>query len=370
MRERGSTVTVRRVWCAPVMLPVLVVVATVTAAGPKLAIIDVDAPELMMGLGAQVTRAIVTEAQAQKLDVMLPEQVREKMDARRYESLKKCGGKVACVAQELESLGVKRAVLGQLTRDERNYLLKLWLIDVTGMTVLADVDRSILIAARRFQKDVEQAVPPLLRGEREARGTLEVQVNLTDAQITLNGELAGTPPLKLTLKPGKYEVKVERKKYLPITRLVAVEANQATRVELKLLLMPGQVADDQIIPTLTRKPEDSTAPPLQLSALTWLLGGAALAAGGSGLTFGLIARGQERTLREGYDPEKNLYQGTRAQALEQNRNALVANVAFGLAGGALIGAVISGIVDGTRAPVQVTPTVSPGAAGVTLGGSF
>jgi len=72
---RGSTVTVLRVWCAPVILPVLVVVATVTvaAADLKLAIIDVDAPELMMGLGAQVTRAIVTEAQAQQLDVMLPE---------------------------------------------------------------------------------------------------------------------------------------------------------------------------------------------------------------------------------------------------------------------------------------------------------
>ena len=369
MRERGSTVTVRRVWCEPVILPVLVVVASVTAAGPKLAIIDVDAPELMMGLGAQVTRAIVTEAQAQKLDVMLPDQVREKMDARRYEALKKCGGRAACVAQELESLGVKRAVLGQLTRDERNYVLKLWLIDVPGMAVIADVDRSILIAARRFQKDVEQAVPPLLRGEREARGTLEVQVNLSDAQLTLNGEFAGTPPLKLTLKPGKYELKVERKKYLPITRLVAVEANQATRVELKLLLIPGQVADDQLIPTLTKKP-DETAPPLQLSALTWLLGGASIAAGATGLTFGLIARSQERTLREGYDATNDLFQGTRAQALEQNRNAVVANVAFAVAGGALIGAVISGIVDGNRAPVQLTPTVSPGAAGISLGGSF
>ena len=352
------------------MLPVLVVVAIVTAASPKLAIIDVDAPELMMGLGAQVTRALVTEAQAQELDVMLPDQVREKMDARRYESLKKCGGRAGCVAQELESLGVKRAVLGQLTRDERNYVLKIWLIDVPGMTVIADVDRSILIAARRFQKDVEQAVPPLLRGEREARGTLLLEVNLPDAQITLNGEFAGTPPLELTLKPGKYEVKVERKKYLPITRLVGVEANQQTRVELKLLLIPGQVADDQLIPTLTRKRDDQTVQPLQLSALTWLLGGASLAAAGTGLTFGLIARGQERTLREGYDPENGLYQGTRAQALEQNRNAVVANLAFGLAGGALIGAVISGIVDGTGAQVQVAPTVSPGAAGVAIGGSF
>lgn len=354
------------------MLSVLVVVATVSAAGPKIAIVDVDAPDLMMGLGAQVTRAIVTEAQAQKLDVMLPEQVRAKMDARRYEALKKCGGGVACVAQELESLGVKRAVMGQLTRDERHYVLKLWLIDVPGLTVITDVDRSILIAARRFLKDVEQAVPPLLRGEKEARGTLVLESNLADAQISLNGDFEGTPPLKLSLKPGKYEVKFERKKYLPVTRLVAVEANQETKVELKLLLMPGQIPDDQIVPALTKKPGDKgAATGVQLSALTLILGGATLAAAGTGVTFGLIARGQERTLREGYDPVTDVFQGTRAQALEQNRNALVANVAIGVTGAALIGAVISGIVDGTHAPaVQVAASVSPNAAGLTLGGSF
>jgi hypothetical protein len=293
------------------------------------------------------------------------------MDAKRYESLKNCGGKVACVAQELESLGIKRAVMGQLTRDERNYILRLWLLDLSALTVIADVDRSVLIAARRLQKDVEQAVPPLLRGEREARGTLLVEVNLADAQITLNGELAGIPPLQLTLKPGKYEVKVERKKYLPITRLVGVEANQQTKIELKLLLVPGQIPDDQIVPALTKKPDGTPVQTLQLSALTWILGSATLAAAGTGFTFGLIARGQEKTLRAGYDATTDVYQGTRAQALEQNRNALVADVAFGVAGAALIGAVISGIVDGSRPPgVEITPAMTPTAAGVTIGGSF
>lgn len=352
------------------MLSVVVVAAAVTAASPKLAIVDVDAPDLMMGLGAQVTRAIVTEAQAQKLDVLLPDQVREKMDARRYDTLKKCGGNVACAAQELGSLGVQRAVLGKLTRDERNYILKLWLFDVQGLTVIADVDRSILIAARRFQKDVEQAVPPLLRGEREARGTLVLEANLADAQITLNGDFAGTPPLNLALKPGKYEVKLERKKYLPITRLVAVEANQETKLTLKLLLIPGQVPDDQVVPALTKKADEGAPQAVQLSALTWILGGATLVATGTAVTFGVIARGQEKTLRDGYDPDADLFQGTRAQALEQNRNALIANVAFGVAGAALVGTVISGIVDGTRAPVQVAPAISPTAAGLTLGGTF
>lgn len=345
-----------------------VFLALTLAAAPKLAVVEVDAPDLMMGLGAQVTRALVTEAQNQKYDVVTPEALRARLDARRLESLRKCGGNAACVAQELSGLGVQRAVLGRLGRDEKNYLLKLWLVDVDRLEVIADVDRPILIAARRFQKDVEQAVPPLLRGEREARGTLVIDANLTDAQVTVNGEFVGTPPLTLTLKPGKYEVKLERNKYLPVTRLMAVEANQTTKEDIKLLLIPGQVPDAQVVPKLVKK-EDGASPGLVLSPLTWVLGGVAVAAGGTGLTFGLISRGQEETLRGGYDPQTQVYAGTRAQALEQNRNAMVANIAFGVAGAAAVGAIISGIVDGTR-PVQVTPTASAGGAGVAVGGSF
>ena len=260
--------------------------------------------------------------------------------------------------------------MGQLSRDERNYLLKLWLIDVATLTVIADVDRPILIAARRFQKDVEQAVPALLRGEREAHGTLMVEVNLADAQILVNNEFVGTTPVKMSLKPGKYEVKVERKKYLPITRLVAVEADQEAKVELKLLLIPGQIPDSQIVPALTKKPDEAPAQTVQLSALTWILGSVTVAAAGTGLGFGLVAGSEEKALRDGYDSTTNLYLGTRAQALEQNRNALVANVAFGIAGAALIGTVISGIVDGTHPVVEVAPVVTPTAAGLTIGGTF
>lgn len=352
------------------MLTLLPTVAFFLAASPKTAVVDVDAPDLMMGLGAQVTRAIEAEARNQKFDLMSSEDLRAKIDARRYEQLKKCGGKPACVAQELEGLGVKRAVVGQLSRDERNYLLKLWFIDLPTLSVVADVDRAILIAARRFQKDVEQAVPPLLRGEREARGTLAITANLADAQLFLNGEFIGTTPLSLPLKPGKYEVKAERKKYLPITRLVAVEANQESKVEFKLLLIPGQLPDDQVVPVLTKK-DDAAQPQstLSLSPLTWVLGGVTVAAAGTGLAFGLISRGQLDTLTQGFNADTMVYTGTRAQALEQNRNATIANISFGVAGAALIGTVVSGIIDGTHS-VQVAPTVTPQGAGVTVGGHF
>lgn len=355
------------------MLTVLPLLALLSGPSPRVAIVDVEAPGLMMGLAAQVTRAVVSGAQAQGLDFLAPEQLRAKLDARQYEQLKKCAGNVACAAQLLEGQGAERAVLGTLDRDARHYRLKLWLLDLKGLTVVADVDRRILIAARRFEKDVEQAVPPLLRGEREARGTLVVESNVADAQVTVDGDFIGTPPVTLSLKPGKYEVKVERKKYLGATRLVAVEAGQETKELLKLLLKPGEIPDDQVVPALAKKAAapETAPPPMSVSALTWVAGGLTLAAAGTGLGFGLLARSQERALTDGFDADTQVYQGTRAQALEQNRSALIANVAFVTAGVAAAATVVSVIVDATRAPaVQVAPVVTPSGAGVSVGGTF
>lgn len=346
--------------------------ATALTAGPTLAIVDVDSPDMMMGLGAQVTRAIVKEAQAQKVTLVLPDELRRRLDPKKYEQLRKCGGKPACAANELSGQGLERVVLGSLTRDEKSYLLKLWLIDLEKLEVIADVDRAVLIAARRLEKDVEQAVPPLLRGEREARGTLVITCNVPTAQVSLNGEFLGTPPQKLSLKPGKYEVKVERAKYLPVTRLFGVEANQTTTADVKLLLMPGQVPDEEVVPKLADAKPDGAGGQVTLSPLTFVLGGVTIAAAGTGLAFGLIAHGQEATLRGGYDLTTDTWAGTRAQALEQNRNALIANVSFGVAGAALVGTVISLVVDATHpAPVQVSPAVTPGGGGgLVVGGSF
>lgn len=346
--------------------------AFLTAAPGPVAIIDVDAPDLMMGLGAQVTRSIVQAAEDQKLPLLKPDDVRAKLDPKQYELLRKCAGNVPCAAQALAQLGAARAVLGKLDRDEKHYLLKLWLVDLKGLTVIADVDRAILIAARRFQKDVEQAVPPLLRGEREARGKLTIQSNLADAQVTLNGDFLGVTPVTVTLKPGKYEVKLERAKYLSISRLLAVEANRETVETFKLLLKPGEIPDEQVVPGLSKKDGEPTPDSqVRLSWYTWLAGGAAIAAGGTGLYFGLTARSQEKKLLDGYDDATGVYAGTRQDALDAQRNALAANVAFGVAGAAAVATVVFIILDVKNpAPVDVTPVATPGGAGVLLGGRF
>jgi hypothetical protein len=346
--------------------------ATLAATPGPVAIVDVDAPDLMMGLGAQVTRSVVQAAEAQKLPVVKPEELRAKLDPKKYELLRTCGGNVPCAAEALRELGVARAVLGKLDRDEKHYLLKLWLVDLTSLTVVADVDRPILIAARRFQKDVEQVVPPLLRGEREARGTLTITSNLSDAQVTVDGEFVGVTPLTLTVKPGKHEVKLERKKYLPITRLLDVEPNKETVETFKLLLKPGEVADEDVVPRLVKQDDPSVRhAKVRLSWYTPVAAGTALVAGGVGLYFGLTARGQEKALLDGYDETTMTYKGTRQQALSAQTNATVANIAFGLAGAAAAATMLFVVLDARKpAPVDVTPAVVAGGGGVVVGGHF
>lgn len=342
------------------------------AAPPKLAVIELDSPELM-GLSMQVAHALEVEAKAQGYEVVGAQALRAGFEAAAWEALKKCGGDGLCTSSALRGKGFNRAVVGSLGRDEKNYLLKLWLVDVEAGRVIADVDRPILIAARRFQKDVEQAVPPLLRGESEARGTLVLTSNVPDARLFLNGALQGTGEVSLRLKPGKYEVRGERNKYLSTTRLVNVEANQETREALQLLLKPGELPDAPVAAAAPSKKVEEAAEAASVSPVTWVLGGVAVAAGGLGLGFGIVARKQEDSLRGGYDAATQTYAGTRKTALEQNRNALIADVSFGIAGAAAISAVVVGIVSGTSAPkssVTVAPIAGPSGGGLSVGGTF
>ncbi len=360
------------------MTPALPVALAFLAAapGPKLAIVDVDAPDLMLGLGAQVTKALEDEARRQKLAVMSPDEVRGQLSPKQYEELRKCHAGAACAAQLLKPLGVSRAVLGQVAKTERHYLLRLWLVDLAGPDVIADVDRRVLIAARRFMTDVAQAVPPLLRGEREARGTLVVQANVANAQVTLEGEFVGVAPLTLPLKPGKYELKVERKKYLAVQRFVTVDANKTTAQDFRLLLKPGEVPDEDEVPALVKKDAEGTKPeraPVTLSPWTWVSIGTTAIAGGTALGLGLSASTGDKRLRAGFDPDANTYQGTRREALRVQQDALGANIALGVAGAAAAASVVFIVLDATAdrpAAVQVAPAAGPAGAGVVIGGSF
>jgi hypothetical protein len=277
------------------------------------------------------------------------------------------------VANRLADVPADRAVVGSLNRDEKSYLLRLFLIDLQAREVISTVERSILIASRRLIPDASEAIPPLLKGEREAKGTLKVTTNVAEAAVTVNGEPAGVAPVTLQLKPGKHTVRLEKRSYLPVERLVTVEANQTAEEEFRLLLAPGERPPEELEPRVAKAPaaapQDSGA--LRVPAVAWAGYVAALGAGGGAIYFGSRAQRADALLKSNYDANAGVYHQPRTLALEGRRDALVANVLFGVAGVALGTAVTFTILENTQpAPVQVTPAPTPGGAALLFHGRF
>ncbi len=353
------------------LVPAMLTLAISAAPVGKVALIDLNTS--MIGMASQVTQALKEAAVAQKMVLVPGEELRAKLGLKKYEELVKCSGRPACVSQALGELtDISRAVAGSLAVDEKNYVLRLALIDLKTLKVIADVDRSILIASRRFQKDVRELAGPLLRGEREARGTLVVTTNAKGALVTVNGESIGVAPVTLQLKPGKHEVKVERPKYLPVTRLVDLEANQTLTAEIRMTLKPGERVDEDVPALVARAAEEGPTQGFRVRAPTVVAGAAALVAFGIGTVFGIQSSSTDKRLLAGYDSASDTYSGKRVDALAAQSNALIANVSFAVAGAAVVvaGVLLALDVHAGNAPLEVAPVVSPTGAGVQLGGHF
>jgi hypothetical protein len=194
-----------------------------------------------------------------------------------------------------------------------------------------------------------------------------------NTQVSVNGEFIGVAPVTLTLRPGKYEVKLERPKYLPITRLMPVEANQETKETFKLLLIPGAIPDEEVVPPLGKPGEGPQAgQPIAVSARTWILGGVTVVALGGSAYFGFTSRAIDQRLQDGYTPATGVYQGTRADALLARQDAFNANVALGVGVAGLAASIVSLVLDAnaSAAPVVVAPAPAPGGGGFVIGGHF
>jgi hypothetical protein len=341
------------------------------AAGRKLAVVDVSTPPAMLGLGQQITQALSQEAKAQGFQILTPDDILATLGAKPYEDLQACGGNGVCVAHKLDPLGVDKAVVGTLARDEKNYLVHLWLVDIHAKDVVADVDRAILIASRRLMADVKLAVPDLLRGKKEARGTLRLAANVKGATAFVDGELAGKTPLDLLLKPGKHEVRLEKKSYLPITRLVTVAANAVDEENLRLTLAPGEKPEEQELPDLVaRGTPSSEESGFRVPLPAWVALGVGAAAAGTATGFGLAASHLDQRLQNGLNAQTQIYAGTRAQALAGKQDAAVANIAWAVASAGLLTAAVLTAVGQGADTVQVSPAAGSHGAAMVLEGRF
>ena len=359
------------------MLAVVLAAALLAADKEKIAIVDLDAPPGMLGLQTQVLKSVINEAMRTKRNIVTPDELREKLGNKTLNELSKCLDKPACAAEKLTVIGATKAVLGKLNRDEKNYVLELYFLDLQKLTVISDVERSILIASRRFQKDVDAAIPGFLRGEREATGTLTINATTANAQVTINNEFMGVAPLTQSLKPGKYEVRVEKPKFLTVKRFVNVEPNQKSVEEFRMLLKPGEKEDEPppLVGKAAPEEEGRSGGGFTPSPITIVAGVGTLATFGVGIAFGFISKGASDELLKGYNETTMTYAGTRQKALDAQRDAIISNVFYGISAAALIATIVLIVIDAKtpaegETDVEVTPAAAPGGGGLVIRGRF
>ena len=349
----------------------LFVTSAAAAPGLGLAVVEVTAPSTMQGLATQMTRQILDAAKAQGLRTVPPEEMETFLGEKNTLALKQCGPSPSCVSAQLSGLPVNRAVVGTLGRDQTHYLVHLWLISLSPPAQIATVDRAILIASRRLQADVAAALPGLLRGEQEAKGTLILESSVPNAAVTLDGEPAGQTPLTRMLKPGKHELRVSHAGFYSVERLVAVEAGQTTRDVIRLVAIPG--AEPLVLPT--PQPAQPTASGgLRVPVAGWVALGAGIAAAGAGTWLAVASHNNQNELLAGYNPARNSYQGFRSQAISGQNQATWANVCFGIAGAGLVTFGILTWIASSAPPsaphASLGVGVTPQGGSLSLAGSF
>jgi len=319
-----------------------------------------------------LTHQVLDAARAQGLRVVPPEDIEAYLGTKDTLALKQCGPVPSCISALLAAVPVNRAVVGTLSRDQTHYLVHFWLVSLAPPGTVAELDRAILIASRRLQTDVAAALPALLRGEQEAKGTLVLESSVPQADVTLNGEPAGKTPLSLALKPGKHEIRVSHAGFYPVERLVTVEPGQTTRDVVRLVAVPG--VEPLALPPEQASAGNAAGAGFRVPVAGWVALGVGVAAAGAGTWLAVASHNNENELLAGYNPARNSYQGFRSQAVTGQNQATWANVCFAVAGAGVVTWGILTWIASTAPPSETHASLGVGASPkggyLSLSGSF
>ena len=267
-----------------------------------------------------------------------------------------CTDDSGCMAELAGALDSDRLLSGSLTILERTSLVTVRLIEVKKSRTLARVTATLLDATEPELVDAARRLAhEALTGKKlDTTGVLRVAVDRPGATVTLDGRALGESPLKESPRvlEGPHTVTVQKPGYVRWSTTVQVPAGQTVPVEADLVPI-------QLLGEAARS---------RLWTWGWVSTGVAAAAGASAIWFGA----QSRASHDDY-----VKATTRSQAVDlasQTRNqATVANVSWGVAGVAAVGAgylLYSAMVEDARAArppeAPAAATGLPGAAAVAL----
>lgn len=252
-----------------------------------------------------------------------------------------CGEDQGCQVDLASALQSDRLLSGSLTILDRTSLLTVRLIDVkkgrtlarTTATLLDATEPELVDGARRLAQEA-------ITGKRvDSSGVLRIAVSRPGATVTVDGKSLGETPLKEAPRvlEGPHTITVQRQGYVRWSSTVAVTAGQTVPVEVDLVPI-------QLLGEAARS---------RLWTWGWVSAGVAGAATASAVYFGLQSR-------QSHDDYQAATSRSEAVALaDQTRSqAMVANVSWGVAGAAALGAgwlLYSAMVEDARAALPEEP---------------
>lgn len=261
-----------------------------------------------------------------------------------------CVSSTACVGRVGVQLDVDEVIAGTLNRRGAVWLFNLNRIDIRTGALVGRAFDELEGDAGALAAAIQESIPALYEVAHEP-ATLRISTDVTGAEIAVDGRLigtyAGSPVTLPDIAAGPHEVRVTAPDHTDWVRTVQVSEGLTLRV------------DADLEPIVTTEGE--------VSPLLWIGAGTAAGGGLLGLAFGLSS---QRSPGAG---------SNRRQALsfvsDREREALIANIAFVVAAGGVITAVV-GLLLSEFGDSDTQPTarfgLTPLAGGVSLtaGGSL
>jgi len=227
--------------------------------------------------------------------------------------------------------------LGELTKALRAYKDYLRLMPEAEDKVTVN-DAVVNIERRMQDKGVQQVL---------------VYAEPSSATISVDGKVLGGSPASTELKPGNHQVSVTAPDHDPMQRAFVLTAQRSVQMSLALKPTGGAVGADapKATPATAFRADEFSPPPPPPSVsaetprarvATWVVGGAAIVAAGIGAVLFGVQAGIRSDIVRRERPGDEV-----ARLLEQaNGLQLSSFIAFGVAGAALVTAVLLFFLEG------------------------
>jgi hypothetical protein len=149
----------------------------------------------------------------------------------------------ACLGRLRAAFGVRYAVRARFAAVDRDYTLRLELLDTSAAVVAEFDDRCALCGLTEARARVAEGATRLVAeqvalADAPSPPTLSITVDPPGAAITLDGAPIGRAPLTPTVTAGAHTLRIDAPGHLSTTRTVQLRPGEALDLQLRLLKIP------------------------------------------------------------------------------------------------------------------------------------